>query len=125
MRIVTLSCMNDDCGERNHYAVQNVRVLLYNHGVCALSFTCPKCGERTEFGVPDSVALQLDRSGAPTTVVKVPEEVFEWPEPGVPPITESDAGIMERSTQAHFEDCVRRELLEIVDIRDDNARSEG
>ena len=121
MTIVKLTCQAPGCGYQWDYLTQQVQVRLYTHGVCAVSFACQKCKERSEFAVPDRIALRLDKEGAPTTVVHVPDEVTEWPAAAVPAINESDVGIMERSSHSHFEDCVRRELL---DIPGHNARSE-
>lgn len=122
MKIIRLSCMAAECNARHFYAVPSVQVLLYTSGVCAVKFHCKTCLEQSEFPVPDQVAISLDQAGAPSTIVHVPEEVLEWPMADVPAISAHDVAVMERSSQRHLEECIRRELL---DVHPDNARSEG
>lgn len=119
-RVATLSC--DRCSAKHSYLIAEINVRLYTHGVCALAFICRSCRQRTEFAVPDRVALLLDERGAPTTIVRTPDEVLEWPAPAVPPLTTHDVEVLERSSLRHLEECRLREL---VDIPGANERLEG
>ena len=116
------TCQAGGCNAYHQYEVTQVAVSLYTHGICTLTFTCLTCGQRSEFAVPDRVALMLDEMGAPTTIIHTPDEVLEWPAREVPRLTQHDAEVFERSSLRHLEECRRREL---VDITGDNARSEG
>lgn len=107
---VSLTCQADRCLSIGRYRLADVEVCLYTHGVCTVIFCCQTCGSRCEYAIPDRLALHLDRVGVCTTVVRTPDEVLEWPEPGTPKLTEQDVGLIERSTLTHFNDCARREL---------------
>jgi hypothetical protein len=101
----------DACKVKRTYRTSGLRVTLYDHGVCTVSFFCLSCRELTEFEVPDKVAVALDKAGVPTTIVHVPGEVLEWPAKDVLPIQEFDAEVLERSSLSHVSECFRRELL--------------
>jgi hypothetical protein len=103
-----LTC--DHCSAVRSYVWKSMRVSLYGHGVCTVSFTCTACGRDTEVEVPDQVAIDLDRKGVPTTVVPVPEEVFERPAAEVPAIQAFDVELLERSSIEHFNERFRVEL---------------
>lgn len=122
MMIVRMICQAPDCDAQCHYPPTAVKVSLYTHGVCSLSFVCKTCGETSEVTIPDRLAIALDAQGCPTTIVHTPDEVLEWPRIEVPAIDSFDVAVFERSSHAHFEECVRREL---GDILGDNARSDG
>lgn len=108
---VWLRCQNPECRVQAAYQSSALRISLYTHGVCTISFFCPSCMEQSEFPVPDRVAIELDRQGVAATVVHTPQEVLERPGPEVPPLAEAEAGLFERSSLEYFNERVYRELL--------------
>lgn len=109
---VRLSCVAGDCSASHFYSPACLRVLLYTHGICAVAWVCATCKGESQITVPDRVAIYLDGAGAPTTVVHTPEEVFEWPDHGLP-ITEHDVGMFERSSVTHVNECAVHELFTV------------
>lgn len=105
-----LVCEAAGCAAKRRYQLSALKVSLYSHGICTVSFFCLVCHELSEFTVADDIAASLDNAGVATELIETPGEILEWPVGSVPPIRQFDVEVFERSSLRHLNDCFRREL---------------
>lgn len=100
-----------DCDDNGTYVPSAARLTLYTHGRMILEFFCVHCRmhNRQELA-RTAFADALMEMGVPTTVVAVPAEVGEHPDPRTPAITRGHVTGLERMSMEIFNRVVEREL---------------
>jgi hypothetical protein len=98
------------CGEEATFPLSGITLVLYVRDVQAIQFACPLCEWANETLVSQDVADGLVDVGVQTRVVVAPGELLRWPDLEVPPISEHEVGVLERSSVEHFNERLRVEL---------------
>jgi hypothetical protein len=110
LRMIVAACAA--CRETSSLRLpQSCHLTLYTHGVMALRFFCLHCRELTSARISDvDFARRLTETGVATTIVRVPEEMFEHPPEGTRNVTEVECRYWESVPLQSVNEARAREL---------------